>query len=313
MMVKKSGIVISTMLVSVFCVCAQDKAEMNPAGGFKVEVSCNGITAVLSVDAPDVTTVKDEKYDSLAMFAGPFWRCGTPLRGPKAEACSVCDALDTKSLVVRAGPGVDAKTYTIEKDYKLEPHWAGFGRIEGSSIPADQPVFASYRYVLKRIDSVVLSKDKKLLLRKGEPHVATPALPGIKEGEIRVGNIWISGWMKAIGPDNLFPVLETAYPEQSLDGASIAERLLPKHWINCAKDSRLKILALGDSVTECVYLPQEKKWQEQFVVRLRKRFPNAKIEMLSQGWEDAPQPLFAMNLPGARVTMQRRCWRLNRT
>ena len=44
----------------------------------------------------------------------------------------------------------------------------GFGRIEGGAIPADKPVYASYRYAKQRLDSVVLAADGKLAVRKGE-------------------------------------------------------------------------------------------------------------------------------------------------
>ncbi|RYD73339.1 MAG: SGNH/GDSL hydrolase family protein, partial [Verrucomicrobiaceae bacterium] len=45
-----------------------------------------------------------------------------------------------------------------------------------------------------------------------------------------------------------------------------------------------RILAWGDSVTECGYLPQKDKWQEQFVSRLRAAFPNSEIELITEGW-----------------------------
>jgi len=272
---------------------------MTAAGGWQVKVICGGVTSVLTVDAPDIVTVTDEKYDTLALFKGPFWRCGTPLEGTKAEACSVADALDTKSLIVRDGPGAAAAIYVLEKDYQLEPRWAGFGRVEGGAIPADKPVYASYRYVMQRIDSVVLTSEKQLILRKGLPHVATPHPPEIREGETLAGNVWISGWMESIKPANLFPLLESAYPEKSTDGPSIAERLLPRTLAKLRNGSPVKILAWGDSVTECVYLPDSQKWQGQFAARLRERFPKAQIEMLTEGWGGVSTTHYRSQPPGS--------------
>ena len=37
-------------------------------------------------------------------------------------------------------------------------------------------------------------------------------------------------------------------------------------------------------MTECVYLPWQDKWQEQFAARLRERFPQSSVIMLSEGW-----------------------------
>ena len=277
-----------------------DLPVMESAGGWQVKVVCGGVSALLTVDAPDIVTVTDEKYDSLALFKGPFWRCGTPLEGVKAEACSVSDALDTASLVVRDGPGAAAKSYARVKDYQLEPRWAGFGRVEGGAIPANKPVYASYRYVMRRIDSVVLTAENQLVLRKGLPHVATPRQPLLMEGETRAGNVWISGWMESIKSTHLFPILEAAYPERSSNGLSIAERFLPKTLAKLQSGSSpVRILAWGDSVTECVYLPFLQKWQEQFAGRLRERFPKANIVMITEGWGGRTTSAYRNEPPGS--------------
>ena len=272
---------------------------MEPAGAWQVRVTCGDVSAVLTVDPPDLVTVADEKYDALAAFEGPVWRRGTPLLGPKAEACSVADALDNASLVVRDGPGPAAKTYTLGKDYQLEPRWAGFGRLAGGAIPAGQPVFASYRYALMRLDSVVLTADKKLAVRKGAPHVATPRPPDLAAGETRVGNVWLSGRIGQLSPAQLFPLLETAHPTAPRTGPSAAERLLPRTLAKLQGGRPVKILAWGDSVTECLYLPFEQKWQEQFAARLRERFPKASVIMLSEGWGGRTTTAYRNEPPGS--------------
>ena len=285
--------------VGVALLAAAEPPRMEPAGGWQVKVTCDGASAVLTVDPPDVATVADEKYDALAVFQGPCWRCGTPLLGTKAEACSVADALENASLVVRDGPGAAAKTYALDKDYKLEPRWGGFGRIDGSAIPADKPVYASYRYAMMRLDSVVLTADKKLALRKGVPHVATPCAPELAAGETRVGNVWIPGRVDAVAPTMLFPILEAAYPEAKVAGPTPAEKSLPKTLAKLQAGGTVRILAWGDSVTECIYLPFEKKWQEQFAARLRERFPKATIVMLSEGWGGRSTGSYRSEPPGS--------------
>ena len=270
--------------VGVAMLAAAEPPRMEPAGGWQVHVTCDAVSAVLTVDPPDTVAVADEKYDTLAVFQGPVWRRGTPLLGTKAEACSVADALDPSSLVVRDRPGAGAKTFALGKDYQLEPRWGGFGRLEGGAISAGQPVFASYRYAKMRLDSVALTADKKLVLRKGVPHVATPRPPELAAGETRVGNVWLSGRIDKLTAANCFPVLETAYPEAQKGGPAVAERLSPKTLAKLQAGQPVRILAWGDSVTECVYLPFQQKWQEQFAARLRERFPKASIVMLSEGW-----------------------------
>ncbi|HNX34184.1 MAG TPA: SGNH/GDSL hydrolase family protein [Kiritimatiellia bacterium] len=293
---KISALLCAFLSCSVF---AGEPARLEPAGAWQVKVTCGEISAVFPVDPPDVVTVTDEKYDVLAAFAGPVWRRGTPLCGPKAEACSVADALESASLVVRDGTGTTARTFSQGKDYQLEPRWAGFGRLEGGAIPADKPVFASYRYALMRLDSVALTAGKKLVLRRGIPHVATPCPPELAAGETRVGNVWLSGRIDKLTAANLFPVLETTYPEPPRMGLSAAVRLLPKTLSKLQSGGTVKILAWGDSVTECVYLPLQQKWQEQFAMRLRERFPKASIVMLSAGWGGRTTTAFRNEPPGS--------------
>ncbi len=279
--------------------CAAEPPRMEPAGGWLVKVACGEVSAVLAVDPPDIVEVTDEKYDTLALFQGPVWRLGTPLLGTKAEACSVADALEPASLVVRDAPGAVAKTYALGKDYQLEPRWGGFGRLEGGAIPADKPVYASYRYAMMRLDSVALTTDKKLTLHKGVPHVATPRPPELAAGETRVGNVWLSGRIDKLTSTNLFPIMEAAYPEPSRAGTTVAERLLPKTLAKLRSGAPVRILAWGDSVTECVYLPFGQKWQEQFAARLRERFPKASIIMLSEGWGGRTTTAYRNEPPGS--------------
>lgn len=278
-----------------------DPAAMETAGAWQVRVTCGGRVAVLAVDPPDIITVTDEAYERLALFQGPEWRRGTPLLGPKAEACSVAGALDPASLVVRDGPGAASKVFVRGKDYQLEPRWAGFGRLEGGAIAVDRPVYASYRYAMMRLDSVVLKADGALAVRKGVPHVAVPRPPEIGEGETRVGNVWLAGRVERLAGEHLFPILEDAYPEPEPmpQGASAADRHLPKTLAKLHAGRPVRILAWGDSVTECVYLPFQQKWQEQFAVRLRARFPEASIVMLSEGWGGRTTTAFRQEPPGS--------------
>ena len=77
-------------------------AKMELAGAWQVKVTCGEQTAVL--------VVIRRIWSRWSMRRTSGWRCskgrmarGTPLLGPKAEACSVAGALDPATLVVRAG------------------------------------------------------------------------------------------------------------------------------------------------------------------------------------------------------------------
>jgi hypothetical protein len=111
---------------------------------------------------------------------------------------------------VRAAPGEAA--LVRGKDYEAELTWGCVGRLEGGSLAANTPVFVSYAYDTMRLDSVVLGADKKIVLRKGVPHVANPAAPALAAGETRLANIWVTPRLKKMDEAHLFPVLESAFP-----------------------------------------------------------------------------------------------------
>ena len=91
--------------------------ELTLAGDWSVRVSAAGLTGVLEVRPPDRVEVADERYDRLAPFEGPVWRRGTLLRGLRAEECSVADALEPASVVLRTGPGEAAAALARDTAY----------------------------------------------------------------------------------------------------------------------------------------------------------------------------------------------------
>ncbi len=93
----------------------------------------------------------------------------------RAQECSVRHALDPDSLVVRVGDG--GAVTEGGKDYDAELSWGCLGRLEGGRIGAETPVVVSYAYGTMRLDAVVLMAGGKIVLRKGVPHVSTPAAP----------------------------------------------------------------------------------------------------------------------------------------
>jgi lysophospholipase L1-like esterase len=148
---------------------------------------------------------------------------------------------------------------------------------------------------------VVLTGAGKIVLRKGEPSAAAPLPPKIGAGERHLGNIWLPGRMTKLGPENLFPILETAYPEPPKPNPSVAEKLLPKTMKKLQSGERLRLLAWGDSVTVGQYVPdwEHNRWQEQFAARLRARFPKANIELITEAWGGRNTSIYLGEPPGS--------------
>jgi len=276
-------------------------AALTLAGDWQIKVEAHGIAATVTVDAPDVVKVTGEKIAALPVYnpqAAQYAR-GAKLAGVRAQECSARHALDPESLVVRLAPG--GAPLARGKDYEAELTWGCVGRLEGGAIGALSPVFASYAYGAMRLDAVVLTADKKIVLRKGVPHVSLPEAPAVAAGEERLANIWVTPRLAKLGEPNLFPVLETAYPEPPKASPTAAERFVPQAVAKLRAGGTLRILAWGDSVTADGFLPEPEKdrWQAQFVRRLRARYPLAKIELVTEAWGGRNSDSYLREPPGS--------------
>ncbi|MGE5609039.1 MAG: SGNH/GDSL hydrolase family protein [Bacillota bacterium] len=271
-------------------------AAMTLTGDWQVTVEAEGITATVTVDRPEQVKVTDEKIGKLPLFDpnGPAYARGEKLAGVRAQECSVRHALDPDSLVVRLAPG--GAVLERGKDYEAELSWGCVGRLEGGAIGAETPVVVNYTYGTMRLDAVVLTADKKIVLRKGKPHVSIPAAPALAAGERRLANIWVTARLPKLAEANLLPVLEAAYPEQP---KPVAEQLIPKTMAKLQAGSKVNILAWGDSVTDGAYLGRESRWQEQFVRRLRARYPKAEIVLTTEAWGGRNTDSYRNEPPGS--------------
>lgn len=259
-------------------------AEVSLAGPWRVTVKVAGneapLSATVEVAPPELTTVKNEKIATLKDFnpKASGWTRGSVPTGIRASECTVKGALVPASLEVRAGASETAARFEKGKDFTVDPDWGTVGRLAGGKIKAGQPVFISYSYAKRRLDSVVLTGAGKIELKRGEPQVAMCQPPALAAGERRLANIYIPGAIAALSADQLFPILETAYPEPPKATPALAEVRLPKTMKKLRSGEPLRILAWGDSVTTF------KRWQTQFVERLKAKYPGAKIELVTEAW-----------------------------
>ena len=275
------------------------------AGDWQVKVEHEGVAATLNVDVPDVIRVTDEQIASLPPYnpQAAVYAHGMALAGVRAQECSVRHALDPDSLVVKAASNNTA--YVRGKDYDVEPAWGRVGRLDGGAIMTDTAVLVSYSYGMMRLDSVVKTTDHKIVLRKGKPHVANPEPPKLGVGEKRLANIWVTARLAKLGEANLFPVLEDAYPA-SARKSSILEQTIPKTMAKLNAGGKVRILAWGDSVTDGTFLsePNVNRWQEQFVRRLRVRYPKADITLMTEAWGGHNTDSYRAEPPGSRYNYQ---------
>ena len=282
--------------------------EAKLTGDRSVDVVYQGKTAGFEIAPATWKIVTDEKQDSLPVFnpnAGA-WLRGRVLRGVNAWECAVFGALDPASVVVKLENG---ETLTRGKDYEFDESAGALGRLEGGRIAENTVAFASYRCVESRIDSIVLNQDGKMTLVSGEPRVLSPEPPVLEKGQKRLVNVYVTGRGEKLSDDSLFPIDEVFADElDSLNASEFIENVgkfneannaprtletsdvgavkkyLPKTWAKLTNGEEVRILAWGDSVTACGFLPDDQRWQIKFANRLQEMFPKAKIVMLTEAW-----------------------------
>ena len=279
------------MIVAVGCFLVSlavqaEPAGMSVAGEWQVKVVAGSHSAVLTVDPAEQVSVDSEKINALPLYnpKRAQYARGYKLAAIRAKECTVRFAMDPASLVVRTVQS--DKPLVRGKDYDAELTWGCVGRLDNGAIAASTPVVVSYRYGKMRLDSAVLTPSGKIELRKGICHVSIPKPPVLAAGEKRLGNIWVTASLKKLDDASLFPVLEQSYLEPRGNTLSTAEKLLPKTMAKLKSKGKLRILAWGDSVTVGGYLsdPEKNRWQQQFVRRLRTRFPEAEIILMTEAW-----------------------------
>lgn len=286
----------------------QQPLRLDLADDWRVEVLAqlpDGVTVSnsLAVPPPTWNVVNAERHDIVPVFnpkAGG-WAKGARLQALLAQECTTRYLLDPGSLVLRTGAATDSPPLVAGKDYDADLEWGTFGRLPGGALKEGEPVFTSYRHGLLRLDSVVLTPDRRIELRIGEAKSAAPTPPRLREGERRLANIWLPGMITKLGPENLFPILETNFPEPSTESPSPAEKFIPRALAKLREGKPLRVLAWGDSVTDGSYLPGGKgeRWQEQFVARLRERFPQAQIELITEAWGGRNTDSYLAEPPGS--------------
>jgi putative membrane-bound dehydrogenase-like protein len=275
-------------------------ARFTLAGDWKIEVTpASGGTTTLEIAPPQHREVSSENFASLPVYnpEGGGWNNGAKFAGNLAEACSTPHLVDTASVVLRSSENADATTFQRGKDWEIEPVWGTFGRIEGGAIHVNTPVYASYRHSFLRIDSIAQAPDGTISVIQGKGTAAAPKPPSLPGGSRLLGQIWIPGPIPQLTEDHLFPILEARYPAtpSSTPAANRFPHLLEK----LRSGEPVRILAWGDSVTAAVYLPPAERWQEQFVARLRTKFPQAKIELITEAWGGRTTTAYLNEPPGS--------------
>ncbi|MBQ7651487.1 MAG: SGNH/GDSL hydrolase family protein, partial [Victivallales bacterium] len=230
---------------------------------------------------------------------GGGWNDGVALRGVAGIGCALKKALDPYSVRLRLPDGTEMRR---GKDFDYTDDWGTLGRIEGGRISATQEVLISYRYIPNRLDSVIRSADGKLRLECGVPRSYCPKTPALKPGDTRLLNVFTEAQTDKLTDENIFIITETTFPAED---ATAQQAFIPNVMKKLRNGEHVRILAWGDSVTECAYLPPDDRWQIQFLNRIKAAFPKADIELVSNGWGGRTIPAFLKEPEGSKYNYQK--------
>lgn len=276
-------------------------ATLTLVGDWQIKVEAEGTFQTVTIDRPNTASINNEPLSVLPVYnpEGAEYARGTPLAGIRAQECSVRYALHRESLVLKSDTTLAA--FVRGQDYEFESTWGCVGRLAGGAIAEGMTVLTDYTYGLMRLDSVVLTADRKIVLHKGTPHMANPTPLVLADGEIRLANIWVTAQLPKLSDENLFPVLETTYPESAISDSIPLTKAIPKTMAKLNAGGKVRILAWGDSVTDGTFLPDfaVNRWQEQFIRRLRTRYPKAEIILMTEAWGGRNTDSYRAEPPGS--------------
>jgi hypothetical protein len=259
--------------------------------------------ALFQIAGSERKAVTAERCDALPDFnenAWGGWQKGYALNGVRAQECTIKGALDVTS--VRVTDSTRNCTYRVGKDFKLDADWGALGRCPGSSIDPQENVQIDYDFFLQRIDTVVLSSGNSTLrLKTGIPHLANPEPPHLQPDEVPLFNIHVTGNLHGLSRGQLFPILETAFPNAlAATDKGCINRLLPALIRKLHKGEPIKILTWGDSVTEEAFLSESERWPAQFATRLIKLYPKANFKLITEAWAGHNTSHYLHEPPGSR-------------
>lgn len=265
--------------------------EITPAGGLAINVApgqctVNGKTVVVESAATfqlDPVTIKSVQNESHKLVADKPWKWakGTRLTQCVGRGTPLPGCLVKGSVTVKAGP--DGKLYTKDKDYLADETWAMLGRIEGGPIKADTVVHVDYQYSLMRVDTVQVSPAGRVSLRKGVGAKTCPHPDGTDKGNLALANVFLNYHARQLTPDDVFPIGPPPAPPTPKQLEENAARVA-KARKKLQAGQTLRIGFWGDSVT-CGgdASKPEYRFVDGFVIALRKKYPNAKIDFFNAG------------------------------
>lgn len=191
----------------------------------------------------------------------------------------------------------DGRELRPDVDFKVHPNCGDVGLIgEAASDPAVNPVSLSYGVRLERLDVWYRKPDGSLAYLRGVAVPSRPALPIFPKGAKLVATRWVRGGGR-MDDGRFFVNQEPFTPPPVLVPA---DKAIPKTLEKLRAGEPVKILAWGDSVTECSYLHSSESWHARVAALIRARFPKSAVTLVKVGWGGRNMKNFLDEPPGSQ-------------
>ena len=231
---------------------------------------------------PDVApsefiTIRNEPL-KLAAVKPNAWASGTPLPGllsgdPRNGIGRITEegALDPKSLILMH----NGQALVEGKDYLVDAKWGTLGLAPESSVTADDTVFATYRFYLLRLDSIVRTVDGKEFVRPGKSDVTAPHPPDLAAHEVRLANIYVP--YASDGKSSHTDVLPVLEGQENVLTHSTSGRI-PRTLAKLTAGETVKIVCWGDSITAGGDASNpDARYPVVFARMLHEKYPSARV------------------------------------
>jgi lysophospholipase L1-like esterase len=276
-------------------IAAQGNAVVVPQGTSQIGDATVTIiqSATLPVVPAPVLSVSDETL-KLSEDKPVGWAKGTRLKACNARDVNACGSFVAGSLEIRREKG--GELLKEGEDYLVDPDWGHVGIGPKSRVTTQDTVFASYRYSLRRLDTVQVSADGHASLKQGEPHISSPLPPEPDPGCAAIAHVFIDYSATDVSRDAIYPITETA--AQAVTGSTPGR--IPRTLAKLASGQPVTIVCWGDSVTAGGNASRpDLRYVDLFAAGLRERFPQSKIDVrnVSAGGSNSRQWLYPEKFP----------------
>jgi hypothetical protein len=249
-----------------------------PAGSYPIADGKVRIVSPQSVKVPQLApvSIKDEgMFLPHAPLNASSWNGQGRLINLRVASITARGSLIPDSVsVARRG----RKLLQIDSDYLLEPYWGRIVMGPSGSVDAKEPVFVSYNYRLKRLDSVAVDAAGFVSYWPGVAALVGVLPPAIPSDLNVLFNVYRPYDSTVLKPEHLF----FNEIDSSMVQTATTTGRIPRTKGKLRSGEQVTIVCWGDSVTAGADLESvDVRFSNLLAEQLREKFPQSKINVIN--------------------------------